>query len=291
MFKNFTMLIIGGDARYLEVIEKLSSDGATVFLIGFDQIPVPGTRIIKSNMDDMDFSCIDAILLPIAGTELDGNVETPFSHENVYLTKDMLTKTPEHCVVYTGTTNPFLNHAVKSAKRKLVSLYARDDIAILNSIPTAEGTLQLAMEQTETTIHGSHVMVLGFGRVGMTVARLFAAAGADVSVCVRKTADVARGTEMGLTPVLIKNLQKCMDDVDIAINTIPHQILDKDVISTMKKTALIIDLASKPGGTDFSFAVETGVKAIHALGLPGKVAPKSAGRIMANVLEDLLVEQ
>ena len=53
---------------------------------------------------------------------------------------------------------------------------------------------------------------------------------------------------------------------------------------------LIIDLASKPGGTDFRYAEKRGIKAILTPGLPGIVAPKTAGQILANVLAELLHE-
>jgi dipicolinate synthase subunit A len=54
---------------------------------------------------------------------------------------------------------------------------------------------------------------------------------------------------------------------------------------------LIIDLASKPGGTDFRFAEKRGIKAMLAPGLPGIVAPRTAGRIIAKTLSELLMDQ
>ena len=56
----------------------------------------------------------------------------------------------------------------------------------------------------------------------------------------------------------------------------------------MPSHTLIIDLASKPGGTDFRYAEKRGIKALLAPGLPGIVAPKTAGQILANVLAQLL---
>ena len=53
---------------------------------------------------------------------------------------------------------------------------------------------------------------------------------------------------------------------------------------------LIIDLASKPGGTDFRYAEKRGIKALLAPSLPGIVAPKTAGTYLANVLSQLLQE-
>ena len=61
-----------------------------------------------------------------------------------------------------------------------MKLFERDDIAIYNSIPTVEGIIMMAIQQTDYTIHGSHVAVLGLGRTGLTIARTFRALGADV---------------------------------------------------------------------------------------------------------------
>ncbi len=79
-------------------------------------------------------------------------------------------------------------------------------------------------------------------------------------------------------------------DTDICINTIPHPIVTASVISKMPAHTLILDLASKPGGTDFRYAEKRGIKALLALGLPGIVAPKTAGQILANVLAQLLTD-
>ena len=43
-----------------------------------------------------------------------------------------------------------------------------------NAVPTAEGAVQLAMEQMPVTIHGARVLITGFGRVGQAAARRFA---------------------------------------------------------------------------------------------------------------------
>lgn len=291
MSSNCSILIIGGDARYLEVINQLSAEGATCYLVGFDQLTFELSNVHHSKLEKIEFNIIDFILLPVSGTGSKGKIETAYSNETVYLTKEMIGQTPEHCIICTGISNSFLDHATKTTNRKLIRLFARDDLAVYNSIPTAEGALMLAMEQTDITIHGSRVMVLGFGRVGMTVARLFSSVGAKVSVCVRKSADIARITEMGLHPILIKDLEQEITKLAICINTIPHPVIDYKLISAMNTTTLIIDLASDPGGTDFAFAKKKGIKALHALGLPGKVAPKTAGKIIAEVFVDVITHE
>lgn len=149
----------------------------------------------------------------------------------------------------------------------------------------------MVIQNTDFTIHQSNIAVLGFGRVGFTVARTFANLGANVSVGARRSEHIARITEMGFRPFYLSNLENEVDAVDVCINTIPAPIITSNVISKIPSHTLIIDLASKPGGTDFRFAEKRGIKAMLAPGLPGIVAPKTAGKIIANVLTQLLMEE
>ncbi|MFS0782248.1 dipicolinic acid synthetase subunit A [Bacillus sp. 1P06AnD] len=290
MLTGMQIAIIGGDARQLEVIKKLIEQDAKVSLIGFEQLDHAFSGATKEKIDEIDFSEIDGIILPVSATNAEGKVETIFSNENVILKAEHLKKSTNHCVVYSGISNEYLDGITKEAGRKLVKLFERDDVAIYNSIPTVEGTIMMAIQHTDFTIHGSKVMVLGFGRTGMSVSRTFQALGADVQVGVRKSEHIARITEMGMKPFLLGNLADRVKDIDICINTIPVPIVSARVIASMPAHTLIIDLASKPGGTDFRYAEKRGIKALLAPGLPGIVAPKTAGRILANVLNQLLQE-
>jgi dipicolinate synthase subunit A len=288
MLTGMHVAIIGGDARQLEVIRKLTELDAKLSLIGFDQLDHGFTGATKLRIDEVDFSDLDAIILPVPGTNLEGQVETVFSNEKVFLTEEMLLKTPKHCTIYSGISNSYLEKLMKAANRKHVQLFERDDVAIYNSIPTVEGTIMIVIQHTDFTIHGSRVAVLGLGRVGMSVARAFAALGAKVKVGARRSEHIARITEMGLYPFHLNDLEKEVTDIDICINTIPHMVVTASVISKMPAHTLIVDLASKPGGTDFRYAEKRGIKALLAPGLPGIVAPKTAGQIVANVLAQLL---
>jgi dipicolinate synthase subunit A len=288
MLTGMQIAVIGGDARQLEIIRKLTELDGRLSLIGFEQLDHAFTGAVKEKIDEVDLSNMDALILPVPGANLEGQVETIFSNEQVFLTEEMLLKTPAHCTIYSGISNSYLDGITKQANRKLVQLFERDDVAIYNSIPTVEGTIMMAIQHTDFTIHGSEIAVLGLGRVGMSVARTFHALGAKVKVGARKSEHLARITEMAVTPFHLDHLVNEVKNIDILINTIPHQIVNAAVISKMPAHTLIIDLASKPGGTDFRYAEKRGVKALLAPGLPGIVAPKTAGKILANVLSQLL---
>ncbi|OZM58623.1 dipicolinic acid synthetase subunit A [Lottiidibacillus patelloidae] len=290
MLTGMHIAIIGGDARQLEIIRKFTEMDAKLSLIGFDQLDHGFTGATKGKMEEVDFSEFDAIILPVSGTSDKGEVDTIFSNETIRLTEEQLKNTPAHCTVYSGISNEYLENCTKDAQRNLIKLFERDDVAIYNSIPTVEGTIMMVIQNTDITIHQSNLIVLGLGRVGMSVARTFAALGANVKVGARRTEHLARISEMGLKPFHISELENEVCDTDVCINTIPYQVLTASVLSKMPSHTLIIDLASKPGGTDFRYAEKRGIKAFLAPGLPGIVAPKTAGKIVANVLSSLLLE-
>lgn len=291
MLTGMQIAVIGGDARQLEIIRKLTELDAKLSLIGFEQLDHAFSGAVKEKISEVDFSNTDAFILPVAGTNLEGQVETIFSDEKVLFTEEILLKTPDHCTIFSGISNSYLNDITNRANRALVKLFERDDVAIYNSIPTVEGTIMMAIQHTDFTIHGSNVTVLGLGRCGMSVARTFHALGAKVKVGARKTEHLARITEMALTPFHLHDLDKEVRNTDILINTIPYPIVSASVISKMPAHTLIIDIASKPGGTDFRYAEKRGIKALLAPSLPGIVAPKTAGQILADVLAQLLQDE
>ncbi|UFJ42181.1 dipicolinate synthase subunit DpsA [Brevibacillus humidisoli] len=291
MLTGIHVAFIGGDARQLEVIKKCIQLDASVTLIGFDNLESTFSGATKKPLTCDVLKDVDALILPIVGTDDQGFVESVFCSKPLQLVEEHAVSLKKDCVVYTGMAKPYLRTLLIRQQITLVELLDRDDIAIYNSIPTVEGALMMAIQNTDITIHGSQVMVLGLGRVGMSLARSLHALGARVRVGAKRPEHMARIYEMGLTPFHISELKHQVTNVDILFNTIPHLVITAEVIAQMLQTALIIDLASKPGGTDFRYAERRGIKALLAPGLPGIVAPKTAGQIIANTLARLIAEQ
>ncbi len=291
MLTGIHIVILGGDARQLEVIEKLNNLDATLDLVGFDQLDHYYHGVNKMDIEDIDPTTVDVLVLPVSGANDEGYVESLFTDKKIQLTKEWLSQTPDHCVIYSGIPTNFLLAAEKDCHCELIKLFERDDLAIYNSVPTVEGTLMMVIQNTDITVHRSNVIILGLGRTGMSLARTFDALGAYVKVGARRPDHIARIHEMGLEPFHIKDLEKQVSDVDVVINTIPAKVITSLVLSQMPSRALIVDVASKPGGTDFRYAEKRGIKAMLAPGIPGIVAPKTAGQIIAKVLSELLLER
>lgn len=289
---NQLIAVIGGDARYLELIRQLQTlPQTTIVLIGFDKLEQGFTGLKQVDFEELSVDELDVVILPITGTDLQGNIEVVFSDQQIRLTEEWFEKLPEKAMIFTGITNEYIKNATKNTKTTLIPLLERDDVAIYNSIPTAEGTIMMAMEQTDYTLHSSHVHVAGFGRVGITVANKFAALGAHVSVSAKSIKDLARITESGLNAIPLDKIHEHVSHCDILINTIPAPVIQKETIAQLPAHSLIIDLASKPGGTDFQFADKRGIKNILAKSLPGTVAPKTAGKILADVIKQFLIHK
>ncbi|MCR8642137.1 dipicolinate synthase subunit DpsA [Paenibacillus sp. N1-5-1-14] len=290
MLTGIEVAFIGGDARQLEVIQKLSELDATITLIGFDNLQQNYNGMTKVDMKEDVLAGKDIVILPAVGTDDQGKVESIFSKSEMILEEQHIAKLPSHAKVYTGMAKPYLKKLCSQYGIDVIELFERDDVAIYNSIPTAEGAIMMAIQNTDFTIHGSESMVLGFGRTGITMARSLQGLGAHVLVGVRRPEHYARAAEMGFTPFYIKDLYERVANIDLLFNTIPTMIVTAQVITNIPHRVVIIDLASRPGGTDFRFAEKRGIKAILAPGLPGIVAPKSAGRIIANTLCQLIEE-
>lgn len=290
MLSGLQAVFVGGDARQLEVIKKFSELDATVTLVGFDNLQNHFNGIIKSKLSAMLMKTADALILPAVGTDDSGVVESIFCSDLLKIEEEHIASLPKHAKIFTGMAKSYLRQLCGKHAIQLIELFERDDVAIYNSIPTAEGALMMAIQNTDITIHSSECMVLGFGRTGMTMARALQGLGAKVRVGVRRPEQYARVWEMGFIPFYSNDLINHVHDIDLIFNTIPTMIITAQIIANLPHRTVIIDLASKPGGTDFRFAEKRGIKALLAPGLPGIVAPKSAGRIIADTLCQLLME-
>lgn len=291
MNKFLNISFLGGDQRQLRVITGFAHMGCSINLLGFEKATFPSD--IRINHTSSPKECVhDAhvIILPLPYNSDDNVLNCPFSEKSFYIT-DIVSNITEKQILFAGRADSKLNALAKLYNVQLTDYANREELAVLNSIPTVEGAIEIAMSKTPYTLHGSRSMVLGYGRIGKLLARSLDALGSDVAVAARKHSDIAWIKAAGYTPVHFKNLEEHIGNCDIIFNTVPVKILNYKILSLISDTALIIDLASKPGGVDFESASSLRRNVIHALSLPGKVAPDTAGDIImdtiCNILEEL----
>lgn len=285
--QGIAVALVGGDAREKILATRLAALGAAVRAVG---LPVEGEGIENFTNIAPAVAGARALILPVRGVDDEGRVYGEFMEQPQVLLPAHLRLLPPGSPVLVGVARPSLREMADRAGVRLVELMDMDEVAILNSIPSAEGAIQAAMESLPITIHGSRCAVLGFGRTGMTLARMLHALGARTVVVARNPAQLARAFEMGLDTASFTELPGIVARADVIFNTVPALVLSEQVLRCARPGTLILDLASSPGGTDFAAAHRLGLKARLLPGLPGKVAPHTAGEILARVVPRLLAE-
>lgn len=290
VLSGIKIAVLGGDEREAILAHELVTMGATVTVAGFPREMVCHGALLVNTVED---ACQEAevLIMPLPGTNPEGVIRAVFTDKPLLLTYEALQKLSPQALVIIGSARPFLKEWCQSLNLHLLEIAEIDSIAIPNSIPTAEGALQIAMMESRITIHGSKSCVIGFGRIGITLARSLKALGAEVTVVARNPGQLARAQEMGCRRAGYEQLQQLMQQCDLAFNTVPAPVLTAETLKYANPNVIIIDLAAQPGGTDFEAANNFGLKAILAPGLPGKVAPVSSGKILAEVIPRLIAEE
>ncbi|MTI82835.1 MAG: dipicolinate synthase subunit DpsA [Firmicutes bacterium] len=280
--------IMGGDAREVILAQHLAELNALVKVAG---LPVNGKNIIRCQDMAEAIDNVDALILPVPGVNEEMKLYSAYVETSMYLTGELLAKLPQGSPVFVGVGKSPLKKLIKKMGLRLIEVMEINEVAILNSIPSAEGAVQLAMDNMPITIHGSRAWVMGFGRTGITLARVLQALGAKTTVVARNVSQLARAEEMGLETARYSQSDIFSEEVDVIFNTVPALVLNETILKRLPTGVLIIDIASAPGGTDFDAAKKLGIKAVLAPGLPGKVAPITAGRILAKVVPRLLADE
>ena len=287
---NKNISIIGGDLRIVYLAELWRNEGFNVYTYGLEE-----ANGIKENLSINECTTIeecigssDIIVSAIPFSKDDVYVNAKFSKNEILL--DEITKFLENKTFIAGSISKRFYKLIESKNNvKIFDLMNSEEMAILNSISTAEGAIKIAIEETDITIHGSNILILGFGRIGKVLAKILDAMGANVFCEARKQEDLAWIETYGYNKINLKELDKNLGKYDIVFNTIPHVILDRSKLELLNKEVLIIDLASKPGGVDRDAANDLKIKTIWALALPGKVAPRSAAQIIKHTIEHELL--
>lgn len=286
--KKTSFTIIGGDLRNLILGNLFSGEDYPVNIYGFENSTYE-TKLKEAVSLEEAIDDSDVVIGPLPCAFDGDTLNTPF-HNGKIIIKDVFSLMKKNQLFIAGFINEKTLNLAKVCGVHAVDLLQREEMAVLNAIPTAEGAVQIAMAETPITLHGSNVLVLGYGRVGKVLSRILYGLGANVFVEARKFSDLAWIDCCGYKPVFIEELSEKLDMMNIIFNTIPHLILERKLLNYINKECLVIDLASKPGGIDLEAAGELGIKTIWALSLPGKVAPLTAAEYMKITVKNIISE-
>ena len=227
--------IIGGDLRIIKLSEMLVNEGAQVYTYGLENSDNFETKKCSSLEETINFS--EIIVGPIPFSSNGETINSPFGKEKIYL-KDLLVQLKDKTLI-AGSVRSEVYDLAKEHNIKIIDIMKREELSVLNAISTAEGAIKIAIEETPKNLHGSNILVMGFGRVGKVLSHMLNGLGAKVSCEARKTSDLAWIKAYGYDPVALQELSENLYKYDIIINTIPYMVLDRDALKNVKSDALV----------------------------------------------------
>ncbi|MCL2698102.1 MAG: dipicolinate synthase [Oscillospiraceae bacterium] len=268
-------LFLGGDMRSVYAAKRLG-EHFDCFIYGFDQplsVLVPVLREITK---------FKSLVLPLPACRDGLNINAPYHKAQIPIS--IIPDAVEAGgTVYCGKACPETKKICRQKGLRLVDYFEREELIIKNAVPTSEGCMEIILRERGRVVFGSQVLLTGFGRVAKVMAKHLVSLGAKVTAAARSYADLAWAEIEGCTPLHLSKLDDYIEKFDIIINTVPAKIISARNMKKIKPDCLLIDLASKTG-------FEDGTNVIHALSLPGKTAPVTAGYIIADTIMNILEE-
>ena len=92
------------------------------------------------------------------------------------------------------------------------------------------------------------MLVTGWGRVAKILALRLYALGALVTVAARKDGDRAMARALGLDSCGFDGIYEQAEEFDFVANTVPARVLEDDLLALLRPDAVLLELASPPGG-------------------------------------------
>lgn len=288
MVKEFA--VVGGDLRTIKLAKILAKEGNMVYTYGLEKAEELKEikNIIFCEKLIEAVKMVQVVIGPIPFSSDGININMPFSDGKLSIREFMHNLNAK--ILIAGTIAPDVYELANDEYIEIVDIMKREELAVLNTIATAEGTIEIAIANTNKILHGSNVLVLGFGRIGKVLARKLAGLSTKVTCAARKEEDLAWIKAYGHKGININQIDKNLSEFDVIINTVPQMILTAEKLGYVKQECLLIDLASNPGGIDKKVAKEKGLQLIWALALPGKVAPTTTAEFIKDTIYNILKE-
>lgn len=261
-----TLLVMGGDRRMEYAAERLAAV-FDVYTYGF-----------SASRPIWELKQADILVLPYVSLAGDC-LNTPLLSGKIPAVSALDMLRYGGMLFGGGLNESFLSYCTERCATAY-DFFDDEELTEKNALLTAEGAIEIILRETDCSINGSNILILGFGRVGKACAKAFSALGANVTVSARslKAREEARSLGYRACEFIASD---ALEHAEVVINTVPEVVLKRCELEMLPKEVLMLDLASKPYGIDFEAAKDLGIKAYTAPGLPGKTAPKTAGYLIA----------
>ncbi len=275
-WKSLCIGMLGGDRREQEIARRAAATGADVRAHGFPwpDAGISGVTYLSDPaavLDNAKFA-----LFPIPGMSTSGALFAPSAQTPIIPDRALLSRMAPRAHIILGCADKNLKMHADALSIKLHE-YEWDRSLMLQRTPAIiEGLLKIVIENTDITIHDANACVVGQGTIGAVLTRYLVALGARAAIVARNPEQRAAAFVAGATPHTFEELPHIASRLDLLFSTVPTRVVGEDVLSQLRRSALIVDLAAPPGGVDFDVAKRLGLRAIWGRGL-GSRAPVTVG--------------
>ena len=268
--------VLGGDKRQKYLADFLKEDGYNTIRL-FD----------GGNAISID-SAFDTVVLPMPISRDGFTLNAPLHTDSIHLSY-IFGLCSGKAVFGGGATNA-IKQMAKEYDIEIQDYLSRDELGIKNGVATAEGAIAEAIFNTEHTLWGSRILIVGNGKIGKALAKILDSMGAVVSVSARKAADLAQIEANGIHSLPTAEIASVLPRCNIVFNTVPAPVLGIKELSCCRNDALIIELASAPGGIDTTTAKRLNLRVLNLPSLPGRFSPVSAAKYIEEAILNISKE-
>ena len=285
MFKE-DFVIIGGDKRLAYAAESLIQQGYRTG--AFANSAASGIKGVYSYPDLSEALASSGRLIFGIPFSRAGKLYAPLCTQDISL-EDIAAEVKSHHTLAGGMIGDFANMCAQKGAA-CIDYGLREDFCLYNAVPTAEAVIAIITDKLPVTLWGSNILILGYGRIGKALSERLAYLGANVTVSARKSTDFAIAAINGISCVQTGAHIDNGQQYDVLINTIPQKILNEKSFAYLRSDCLVVDVSAYPGYVSASEAAGFGIEVAGAFSLPGKTAPVTAGRIIADVVKNIFDE-
>lgn len=271
--------VIGGDLRIIYLIDFFKNAGFDVSIFGIKENSPSFSHLTENNIKKA-LKSSEIVILPLPSFK-DGVLNAPYWDEKINAS-DILDALDDKQVVFGGMLGDEFKNELKKRKVAFCDYFENEALTLKNAAITAEGGIKLAIEKTPVSLSDANCFVFGFGRIGKIISKNLSSFGSKVTVLARKKSALMEASLSGYDICPLREYSRVLTKADIIFNTIPSVILEE--FKLIKKDAFVIDLASKPGFLPENAKAVLSDRFVHYLSVPGKVAPKSAGKIIFDTI-------
>ncbi len=253
--------VIGNDLRQREVATLLNKNYDTLYFDGSNDF-----FEIKNYI-----SVAKAVVFPYPFSRDRKTINT--TEYDILKMKDAI---KSDCIVFGGDIADYF-------KKSQTVDYGKNELFLLkNALYTAESAISLAKTNTDYSLNDLKILIIGNGRIGKYLSKILSSYCKKITVSARKENDFEYIKNHCLRSIHTNHAQN-LSEFELIFNTVGQSALNASAINSIKKDALIIDLASKNSGL---FREQN---YIDAKALPTKYCSKSSSQALYDIIYKTLL--